>query len=102
MNWKCDVVMDLAALYHDGVASAGSRRFVREHLRECPECRAQYRDYRPAMRKTRKEVVQSECGQYIWLAKRMRMRRALIFAGVVSYVSATLCVFALHILHRRG
>ncbi len=21
MNWKCDVVMDLASLYHDGVAS---------------------------------------------------------------------------------
>ena len=26
MNWKCDVVMDLASLYHDGVASEGSRR----------------------------------------------------------------------------
>ena len=32
MNISCDMAMDLIALYCDGVASADSRKAVREHL----------------------------------------------------------------------
>ncbi len=100
MNWKCDVVMDLASLYHDGVASEGSRRLVREHLRQCPECRAYYRHYRSIRRKTYREAMRLENGQeYVRLAKR---RRTLAFSGVLSYVGATLCIFVLHSLHKKG
>lgn len=103
MNWKCDVVMDLVPLYHDGLASEGSRKLVREHLRHCPECRAYYRHYRSLRRKTYKESIRPECGQeYIRLAKRMRLRRTLVFSGVLSYVGATLCIFVLHSLHKKG
>lgn len=103
MNWKCDVVMDLASLYHDGIASEGSRRLVREHLRQCPECRAYYRHYRSMRRKTYREAMRLENGQeYVRLAKRMRMRRTLAFSGVLSYVGATLCIFVLHSLHKKG
>ena len=37
MNWKCELVMDLAPLYYDGVASRVSKRLVKKHLRECPQ-----------------------------------------------------------------
>lgn len=103
MNWKCDVVMDLASLYHDGVANEGSRRLVREHLRHCPDCRAYYRHYRSKRRKTYRQAVRPERGvEYIRLAKRMRLRRMLAFWGVFSYVGATLCIFVLHSLHKKG
>lgn len=102
MSWKCDVVMDLAPLYCDGMASEGSRRLVRKHLRECAECRAYYRQYRPILRKVRFEAAQPQQGQdYVRLAKRMRIRRILTFVGVLSYVGATLCVFTLHRLHKK-
>ncbi len=29
MNWKCELVMDLAPLYYDGVASRVSKRLVK-------------------------------------------------------------------------
>lgn len=102
MSWKCDIVMDLAPLYCDGMANEGSRRLVKKHLRECAECRAYYRLYRPVLRRMGREAAQLQQGQdYACLAKRMRIRRALAFIGVVSYVGATLCVFTLHRLHKK-
>lgn len=47
MNWKCELVMDLAPLYYDGVASRVSKRLVKKHLRECPQCRTYYKKYHP-------------------------------------------------------
>ena len=44
MNWKCELVMDLAPLYYDGVASRVSKRLVKKHLRECPQCRTYYKN----------------------------------------------------------
>ncbi len=42
MNLPCEVVMDLIPLCRDGVGSAESCRLVREHIAECPSCRAEY------------------------------------------------------------
>ena len=47
MNWKCELVMDLAPLYYDGVASRVSKRLVKKHLRECPQCRTYYKKLSP-------------------------------------------------------
>lgn len=47
MNWKCELVMDLAPLYYDGVASRVSKRLVKKHLRECPQCRTYYKNITP-------------------------------------------------------
>lgn len=100
MSWKCDVVMDLAPLYYDRIASEGSRRLVRRHLRECAECRAYYRNYHPVSYRHR-EAEQTQQGQdYARLAKRLRIRRALVFTGMTSYIGATLCIFALHSLRK--
>lgn len=36
----CSVVRDILPLYLDGVVSAETREIVKEHLAECPDCRA--------------------------------------------------------------
>ncbi|MBQ3065676.1 MAG: zf-HC2 domain-containing protein [Clostridia bacterium] len=45
MNINCDIIMDLVAVYKDGMASDGTRALVRAHLRECPSCRKMYAGY---------------------------------------------------------
>ncbi len=45
MKFTCDVVTDLYPLYKDGLASADSREAIKEHLKECEECRNFYRRY---------------------------------------------------------
>lgn len=100
MSWKCDVVMDLAPLYHDGEASDASKRLVREHLRSCPSCRAYYKKYRPA-ESLKIETPFSECDRkFALLAKRMLIRRVLLFVGVLSYVCASMGAMLLYYLRR--
>ncbi len=41
MSKKCDVIKDLLPLYADEVCSDESRREVEEHIRACPECKAE-------------------------------------------------------------
>lgn len=106
MSWKCDIVMDLLPLYHDKIASEASRRLVREHLKECPECRAYYRRYRPA------EGLQVEFSaefpkkfpaeEFTLLAKRMWMRRVLLFVGFLSYVCTTLAMILFYFFRQMG
>ena len=99
MNWKCEIVTDLAPLYHDGEASAASKKLVRRHLRECKECRAVYRKYRP-VEGVRIEAPTAETDDFVLLAKQMRRRRLLLWAGFLSYVSATLAAWVLYYVHK--
>lgn len=39
----CEIVRDLLPLYIDDACSEGSRRLVREHLKNCAECEKEYR-----------------------------------------------------------
>lgn len=95
MNWKCEIVTDLAPLYHDGVASDASRKLVGEHLKECSECRRYYKKYRPAENLGMDAPV-SEGEDFVLLAKQMRRRRLLLWGGFLSYVSATLAALVLY------
>lgn len=95
MNWKCDVVTDLAPLYHDGLASKASRKLVKEHLRECPECRKNYKKYSP-VEGVKMDMPISNAEDFVLLAKQMRRRRLLAWGGFLSYVSATLVALALY------
>ena len=95
MNWKCDVVTDLAPLYHDGLASKASRKLVKEHLRECPECRKNYKKYSP-VEGVKMDMPISDAEDFVLLAKQMRRRRLLAWGGFLSYVSATLVALALY------
>ena len=95
MNWKCEIVTDLAPMYHDGVASEASKKLVKEHLRECPACRAYYKKYRPA-EGVKMELPISDAEDFVLLAKQMRKRRLLLWGGFLSYVSATLVALVLY------
>ena len=48
MHITCDMAMDLAGLYKDGLASEDSTRAVEQHLKECPFCRRYYKHLVPA------------------------------------------------------
>lgn len=90
MSWKCELVMDLAPLYHDGAASEVSKRLVKKHLRECPRCRAYYKKYQPIDEiPTETPSVDVE-ENYVLLAKRVRKRRIILWGGFLSYLSATI------------
>ena len=96
MNWNCELVMDLAPLYHDGAASEVSRRLVKKHLQECPQCRAFYKKYRSA-EKIPSELPDRDAGaQYAMLAKRVRRHRLLLWGGFLAYVSATIVALVLY------
>lgn len=95
MNWKCEIVTDLAPLYHDGLASEGSKRLVREHLKECASCRTYYKKYRPA-EGVKLDAPISDAADFVFLAKQMRKRRLLLWGGFLSYVSATLAALVLY------
>ena len=102
MSWKCDIVTDLAPLYHDNEASEASRKLVKEHLRKCSSCRTYYKKYRPT-EKMEIELPFSEASrEYAALAKRMLIRRVLLFVGCLSYVCATMGIMLLYLLRRDG
>lgn len=95
MSWKCDVVTDLAPLYHDGVASIASKKLIREHLRECAECNSYYKKYTPA-ENVKIDMPISDAEDFVQLAKQMRRRRLLLWGGFLSYVSMTLSALVLY------
>ena len=89
MNWKCELVMDLAPLYYDGVASRVSKRLVKKHLRECPQCRTYYKKYHP-VDKVPTEVPNWDVEEnYAMLARKVRKRRLVLWGGFLSYLSTT-------------
>lgn len=100
MSWKCDIVTDLAPLYHDKEASKASRKLVQEHLRECPACRANYRKYRPVQNLASDMPFSGNVENFAMLAKRMRTRRLLLSLGFFSYVCATIGALALHYMQK--
>ena len=104
MSWKCDVVTDLAPLYHDNEASEASRRLVREHLRSCPTCRGYYKKYRPEKNMDMETEIpfSEDSRKYAVLARRMLIRRVLLFVGCLSYVCATMGIMLLYLLRRDG
>ena len=48
MHITCDMAMDLAGLYQDGLASADSVLAIEQHLKVCPACRRYYKQAAPA------------------------------------------------------
>ncbi|MDD4843531.1 MAG: zf-HC2 domain-containing protein [Anaerotignum sp.] len=100
MSLNCDIVKDLVALYHDGLASEASETAVKAHLKECKSCRDYYKQYRlsaPSLEK----LNFSSLGNYGELAKHMRVRRLWMLVAALSYVSASLCAFVMLLMRMR-
>jgi len=91
MSCNCDVIMDLLPLYVDGVASRESARTVKEHLKTCTSCKEYYKIHREAIPAPQEIIGESDM-DYARLAKRMRHRRLWIYAGILSYISISICV----------
>ncbi|WP_312044853.1 zf-HC2 domain-containing protein [Anaerotignum sp.] len=92
MSLNCDIVKDLVALYHDGVASEASDSAVEAHLKECKSCRNYYKQYGHGQPASLKFDVNAS-GDYGELAKHMRIRRLWMLVSALAYVSASLCAF---------
>ncbi|MBR7031999.1 MAG: zf-HC2 domain-containing protein [Clostridia bacterium] len=45
MKLTCDMVTDLYPLYKDGLASPDTKDAIKEHLKNCDDCRNFYRRY---------------------------------------------------------
>ena len=45
MSISCNVVQDLIVLFQENTVSEETRLEIREHLKECRECRKVYREY---------------------------------------------------------
>lgn len=101
MNLDCDMIRDLLALYHDGLASRPSKEAVAAHLKNCASCRTYYRQYCSMYRQGRAAVQTGEGSyphpDYSYLAKRMRYIRGLLGLGAIVYtgISAYILIMLL-------
>lgn len=99
MNLNCEIVMDLIALYQDGLASPSTKTAVAAHLAHCPSCSREYALYRKYCKNpTRIRNIPSEYApkeNFSLLANRLRHRRMLLRIGMISYVCASFCMMLL-------
>lgn len=101
MSLSCDVVMDLVALYQDGLASPNTQKEVAAHLWQCKKCRMQYKQYRKyyqAISKKNRVLLQADMEQnFHKLARKMRHRRIFMFSGasVSMVISWGVCIWLL-------
>lgn len=105
MNINCDIVMDLVAIYKDGMASDGTKELVRTHLRTCPSCRKLYAGYQISqnIRPTPAPIPREDyAAGYSALARHMKIRHikevasvmfaAGVFAAIGVYAAARTAV----------
>ena len=91
---SCDVVMDLVAVYKDGLASDDTRNLVRAHLRTCPSCKKIYAGYRVSQ-----DVKPAECpppvnssANYFTLARHLHKQHIISTATMLSVISVSAAV----------
>lgn len=90
MKYKCDLIRDLLPLCQDGIASEASKTAVREHLKECAECRRFQQNMGMDDLSQPVSLIDQETNGYTQVAKRIRKRKALLTACLVLFlVSAT-------------
>lgn len=81
---RCDMIRDLLPLYQDNVCSEGSRVFVEDHLKSCPDCRSELARLKNTCFEDRltdetKEVL----GNHAKMEKRRTATVGMITAGVL-------------------
>lgn len=81
MSKNCDMIKDLLPLYADDVCSDESRKAVEEHIKECPDCKAE-------LEKLRQNVTISpkNDGEVLKRIKR-RLRIEKLAVGVISVLA---------------
>lgn len=94
---KCDVIKDLYGVYRDGFASDESRRLIKKHLKDCPECRDFYKEksFYPAY------AQHVSCGNYASLAKKIKKRKIIKNALIASAFTVLSAVAVCELIERR-
>lgn len=79
----CDIVQDLLPLYHDGVVSDNSRKFVEEHLAGCEKCQNTLKmlDDEESELELHKEA-DNVLSEHYKKEKRIGLKVGLVFAGI--------------------
>ena len=78
MKNECDIVRDLLPLYAEDMTSPRTRAFVAEHLRGCPDCRAEYEAMGSAAPPAENpEQADPSAGALKKLKKKLRRKTAL-------------------------
>jgi len=80
---NCDVIQDLLPLYHDGVASADSRKLVDEHLATCETCQKTLASMDEPVVTASPETEQPLVSGFRALRRRLR-RRTVITAAIAA------------------
>lgn len=85
MKIDCNIIRDLLPLYTEGLASEKSRIAVEEHLKDCEECRAIYREMRVPKPQIHYDREPAESfRRYVKKEKRkLRFRTAVITTSVI-------------------
>ena len=94
MKMECDVVTDLLPLYHDDVCNETSKKFVEEHLEDCPTCSALLEKMKDStidecIKKEREHVVGNH-------AQKVR-RKYLIFGLSVAIITPIIVTFIVNL-----
>lgn len=90
MSLNCDTVIDLVAIYQDGVASDATKSAVLEHLRSCAHCKEYYKQYGKA-EPAHHGILPVARGDYALIAKKMRVRRYVRFLCTLLAVAVPVC-----------
>ena len=95
MKYPCNIIKDLLPLYVDSVCSEESKEIIKQHLAECPDCKAYYISMTetntilssPVNQERERQKAQS------FLAVRKRLRFKLLLAAMISAVILIAVVF---------
>lgn len=99
MRMKCEIIQDLIPVYYDGIASDATYTEVRLHLKNCPECRQYYTQYRHSMQMelaTDTAFNEPASDSFASLSRRVRRRKLLSTASVtaIAAVAAAAIVYS--------
>jgi len=91
----CSVIHDLLPLYEDGVLNPETSEIIKEHLKDCPECRDYYHHIRLVARAMQNQNSRSGY-RYSEVARRIRKRKLMEYAlGAALFTVACYAVIKL-------
>ena len=84
MKYDHDIIRDLMPLVSDGIASPKSEAAVKEHITECEECAAEWKQMQKGIGTDKKE--DEEARRYAETAKRVRKHDRRVAACVLAMI----------------
>lgn len=86
MNNSCSLIRDLFPLYEECEISPETKRDIKEHLDDCPQCREYYREFTRKAR-SMKSPSRNNRYQYSALADRIKasQRQAALLAAAACF-----------------